>query len=159
MNEVEKHETGKTCNVCGGPVISQYGCKKCDNFNCPAAIVTQPIEWDSTDEEIEEWREAQIQIAVEDMTTHIEGVDDLEKDDIITIDHDDHEGEWRVSDTDNIDVGLTEFDIATVVQDDEGRALIGPCTNAEGKTVQIRLGDADEVVANVSPNDINVVTS
>lgn len=161
MNNVEKHETDETCNICGEKnVVSQYGMKRCDSINCPAAYVTTEIYYDSTDEEVEQWKEQQIVDTINSMTTaHIDGVDELERNDIIEIDADDLSGQWRVSDTEYIDVGLTEFHVASVVQDDDAYALIGPCTHGQGKTVQIRNVEDDDVVINVRPSDIQIVSS
>lgn len=58
INKVEKHETDETCNFCGKEeVVNQYGNKSCDNYDCPAHRSSTDIHWNSTDEEIEEWRE------------------------------------------------------------------------------------------------------
>lgn len=61
INKVEKHETDETCNVCGKQnVVNQYGRKSCDNIStCPAAKHSTDIHWNSSDEEIEEWRREQ----------------------------------------------------------------------------------------------------
>lgn len=57
MNEVEKHPTDEVCNVCEKEqVVNEYGRKSCDNYNCPAHRHSTDIHWNSTDEEIEEWR-------------------------------------------------------------------------------------------------------
>lgn len=57
MNEVEKHPTDEVCNVCGEEqVINEYGRKSCDNYSCPAHRHSTEIQWNSTDEEIAEWR-------------------------------------------------------------------------------------------------------
>lgn len=60
MNKIEKHETDHECNVCHThKVVNEYGRKRCDNIDCPASKSHIDIGWDSTDEEIEAWREEQ----------------------------------------------------------------------------------------------------
>ncbi|WP_226041236.1 hypothetical protein [Natrinema sp. DC36] len=157
MNTVEKHETDETCNVCGRDnVVNEYGRRSCNNLStCPAAKNSADISWNSTDEEIEEWKEEQINDSVDNMDTGtINGVDDLEKDDVVTIDHDEIQGLWDVSDTDEIDIGFSQIYVATIVKAGRPRALVGPCTNGDGNTIEVRNIDTDEVLFNISPDDI-----
>lgn len=83
-------------------------------------------------------------------------VGELKVSDYVQVDHEDFDGDWRVADVEKVDIGITEFNIATIVQDDEVYSLIGPQTHPDGKTVQIRT-TGDEEVADISPEDVTLL--
>lgn len=59
MNRVPKHETDKTCNVCGGPVVNQYGRVRCDDVTRPSRDHDNDLSWDSDEAKIQAYRREQ----------------------------------------------------------------------------------------------------
>jgi len=59
MNEVESHDTGETCNACGGKVTNTWGAVRCDDITCITRDRDNDLSWDSDPEEIREYRKSE----------------------------------------------------------------------------------------------------
>lgn len=47
MNEVEQHETDKTCNACGSPVVAEWGRYRCRDHQCITNDRSNDLSWAS----------------------------------------------------------------------------------------------------------------
>lgn len=84
----------------------------------------------------------------------------LEDGDEVSIDHDELDGGWEVTDAGIEDMGLFKIPYAAIVQDDTAHLLVGNCTanDEDGEnTVQVRDADGEERMFYVSPDDIQLV--
>ena len=96
-------------------------------------------------------------------------VEDLELGDEIEIDHGLFPEAAAVVGRDEADIGLMKIPIAVIVFEDDKEeyglignctehGLIGNCTDPQGKTIQVRDGD-DEDVAKIAPRQIKTINT
>ena len=85
-------------------------------------------------------------------------VEDLELGDEIEIDHGLFPEAAAVVGRDEADIGIMKIPIAVIVFEDdkEEYSLIGNCTDPQGKTIQVRDGN-DEDVAKIAPRQIKTI--